>query len=329
MNIIFRVDVSYGVGTGHIYRCLNLARVLSSSKNNIYFLSKEINSYFKKKIINSGFNLKVIKTNGSLKNDFEQSKKYLKNINFIDLLIVDSYHLNHFWEKKISQYVAKILVIDDLFQKHFCDYLLNYSFKKYPKKLLMKKNCQLLFGPKYTILKDRYKADIKKKAINFVTKNLFIFFGGSDSNGITLKVARILKNDQFKHLKIFFIIGIFNKDKNKIKIVLKSNKNIKILAKLNDLYKVIRKCDTAIVSGGTVLLEVLAAQLKILVINQSYNQSYNSSYLKKYKFLDIIKIKNIKPNILLTFFNKKKNKKKLIDYYGAQRIKKILLRNYE
>ena len=39
MNIIFRVDVSYGVGTGHIYRCLNLARVLNSSKNNIYFLS--------------------------------------------------------------------------------------------------------------------------------------------------------------------------------------------------------------------------------------------------------------------------------------------------
>ena len=329
MNIAFRVEASYEVGTGHIYRCLNLAETFNNSSNQIYFICKKVNIFFKKKIENSGFLLKKINNCKNLDDDFEITKKILTNIE-IDLLIIDNYNIKYSWENKISRSVKKILVIDDLFEKHYCNYLLNYSFKKYSKKLLGNINCKLLTGTKYTVLNNAEKFKVKNKK-NLETKNLFIFFGGTDGKNITTKIIRILKNDEFQHLNIHLVLGIFNKNKIKIKKTLKLNYNIKLYSNLGNLNYLLNKSDTAIVSGGTVLLEAIAAGLKILVINQSSNQSYNSIYLKKKKYLRILKDRDINKNKLLKFILKKNNniRNNIIDYNGTNRIKKFLLKNYE
>jgi UDP-2,4-diacetamido-2,4,6-trideoxy-beta-L-altropyranose hydrolase len=329
VNIAFRVEASSEVGTGHIYRCLNLAEAFKGNNNQIYFICKKVNFFFKKKIKNSGFFLKKINNCNNLDDDFKITKKIINQIK-IDFLIIDNYNIKYSWEKKISRSVKKILVIDDLFEKHYCDYLLNYSFKKYPKKLLGNINCKLLTGPKYTILNNARKFKVKKKK-KLETKNLLIFFGGTDGKNITSKIIKILKSDEFQNLNIRLVLGIFNKNKIKIKKNLKLNQNIKLYCNLDNLNYLLSKSDTAIIAGGTVLLEAIAARLKILVINQSLIQSYNSIYLKKKKYLSILKNKKITKNKILKFILKKNNniKKNIIDYNGSIRIKKILLKNYE
>ena len=234
--------------------------------------------FFKKKIINSGFHLKKIHNCESLKNDFEKTKRILTDIK-VDLLIIDNYNIKYWWEKKISKYVKKILVIDDLFQKHYSNYLLNYSFKRYPKKLLGNKNCKLLSGPKYTILNNSKKFKTKKK--NSKSRNLFIFFGGTDGKNITNQIIKVFNDSEFRSFNIHLVIGFFNKKKKKIKNTVSRIKNIKLYQNLNNLNYLLYRSDTAIISGGTVLLEAIAAGLKTLVINQSFNQSHNSIYLKK------------------------------------------------
>jgi UDP-2,4-diacetamido-2,4,6-trideoxy-beta-L-altropyranose hydrolase len=326
MNIAFIVDASIEVGTGHMYRCLNLAETFKDNSNQIYFICKKVNFFFKKKIYISGFFLKKINKCNNLDDNFKITKKIINKLK-IDLLIIDNYNIKYSWENKISKSVKKVLVIDDLFKKHYCNYLLNYSFKKYPKKLLGNLNCKLLIGPKYAILNNAKKFKVKRKK-NLETKNLFIFFGGTDGKDITSKIIKILKNNEFQNLNIHIVLGIFNKNKIKIKKDLKHNQNIKFYSNLDNLNYLLSKSDTAIVSGGTVLLEVIAAGLKILVINQSLSQSYNSTYLKKKKYLSFLKNKNITKNKILKFILKKNNniKKNIIDYNGSRRIKKILFK---
>ena len=65
MTIIFRVDSSYKIGTGHIYRCLNLAKNLKSEEV-IFFcknLKGNINSLIKKNIKLKLFRIKKKKIN--------------------------------------------------------------------------------------------------------------------------------------------------------------------------------------------------------------------------------------------------------------------------
>ena len=38
MNIAFRTDSSFSIGTGHIHRCLNIARKFKKKKQNAIFL---------------------------------------------------------------------------------------------------------------------------------------------------------------------------------------------------------------------------------------------------------------------------------------------------
>lgn len=326
MNIAFKVEASFEVGTGHIYRCLNLAKTLSNKENQIFFICKKVNFFFKKKIINSGFYLKKIHNCKDLKDDFENTKKILADIK-VDLLIIDNYNIKYWWEKKISKYVKKVLVIDDLFQKHYSNYLLNYSFKRYPKKLLGNKNCKLLSGPKYTILNNFKKLKTKKKYSG--SKNLFIFFGGTDGKNITNQIIKVINDSEFQIFNIHLVVGIFNKKQKKIKKTVRGFKNIKLYQNLDNLNYLLNRSDIAIISGGTVLLEAIAAGLKILVINQSFNQSYNSIYLKKKNFLDIMKIKKISKNTILKFILKKNIhlRKNIIDYNGTKRIRDLLVKN--
>ncbi|WP_288255723.1 hypothetical protein [uncultured Prochlorococcus sp.] len=42
-SVVFRVDSSLEIGTGHLYRCLNLARSFSSSNLKIVFVCRNHN----------------------------------------------------------------------------------------------------------------------------------------------------------------------------------------------------------------------------------------------------------------------------------------------
>ena len=52
MNIAFRTDSSFTAGTGHVHRCLNLARKFKKKKIKCYFFSNDypgnINNLVKK-----------------------------------------------------------------------------------------------------------------------------------------------------------------------------------------------------------------------------------------------------------------------------------------
>ena len=70
-NIGFLLDTSNKIGSGHFWRCYNLAQQLKNKvkNNNIYFLSNSSNNYF----LNL---LKQIKIKYIKINEFDDLKKY-------------------------------------------------------------------------------------------------------------------------------------------------------------------------------------------------------------------------------------------------------------
>ncbi len=172
MNIAFRTDSSLSIGTGHVHRCLNLARKFKKKTNSCYFFlndfSGNINNLVKKefKIFtypNKNFNYSNQKLNLL---DANLTIKFIKKLK-IDLIFLDHYLLDEKWEKKVSKFCKIVFLSDFINRKSFCDYYLNYNLA-YENSLIInnffKKDCKKLIGLDYSIIKDLpYLKTFKKK----------------------------------------------------------------------------------------------------------------------------------------------------------------------
>jgi spore coat polysaccharide biosynthesis predicted glycosyltransferase SpsG len=57
MRIIFRVDASLQMGTGHVMRCLTLAEILKENGANVEFICRKHKGNLIDKIRSNGFNV--------------------------------------------------------------------------------------------------------------------------------------------------------------------------------------------------------------------------------------------------------------------------------
>ena len=113
-------------------------------------------------------------------------------------MVIDHYENEYKWERCVSNYIKKIIVIDDLAsKKHECDILINqvYGIKESSYKNLINKSCQLYLGSKYIMIKPEFAALrenlIKIEPIDKI-KNIHLFFSSSDEKGLTLKYSKLL-----------------------------------------------------------------------------------------------------------------------------------------
>ena len=139
MEIIFRVDASYLIGSGHVSRCLVLAKQLRKYKK-ITFITRfhpgNLDLLIKKMDLRLNLN-KIVKKdsdgfdpwlNSNQEEDYLETMKYFAS-NVPEWLIVDHYSLDIKWEQKIRKYVKNIMVIDDLANReHDCDVLLDHNW---------------------------------------------------------------------------------------------------------------------------------------------------------------------------------------------------------
>ena len=348
MNIAFRVDSSFEVGTGHITRCEQLAIGLQKNGHKIFFISRRcsgnINNLVKKKfeLIQISHNLKL--NTKSQEIDANKTIKKIRDLN-IKLLIVDNYSIDEYWEKKVLPYCSKLMVIDDLAnRKHYCDFILDQNFyhnlnKRYSN--LVPISCKKLLGPKYALLRPSFFRERQKK-IKYVKKNIkesrnkrfFIFFGGNDLDNLTQITLNVFNKQLLKDEFIDIVVGSKYKFLYSLMEVANARPRTKVYVQTNNIAKIMSKADYAICSGGVNTWERLCLNLESHVIINAENQRKHILGLEKKKLLRIIgNAYNINENKILRhimgqIINQKKSKRKFLnicDGSGVYRTTKVLL----
>lgn len=292
-------------------------------KNKFYFLidtkKKEILSYLPKKAKKFFFKSK----------NFLGQKKKIKNI--LEklnkpILIIDSYETTYNYEKYIYNYTDKLIVIDDIIKKHYCDIYINQNYLDFKKLNFFKRK---LVGTKFSIIK-KNKYALKKA--NIKSKNrVLVFMGGSDTKNHTLKIFKLANSNDFQKFKFTFIIGTNNQYYNYF-MNYKKIGNIKFLNIMKNFPKLLYEHQFILCSGGSTIWEALYLNKKPLVINTSIRQFQNSKNLSKDRFIKLferkITIYNIKKFLLSEFKLDNthfKRKKRIVDGYGLNRIVKVIL----
>lgn len=289
-TIVFRVDSSTQIGSGHLMRSLTLANRLKE-KVKIVFISRDLIGNLHDLIGKNNFQyfaLPRMNVDESLVGyekwltvkqiaDADQTQKLIRSLGKVDCLIIDSYAIDVTWEKIIRPYVNKIMVIDDLAnRKHDCDILLDQNFyinldSRYDG--LVPSGCKMLLGSQYVLLREEfYEARKNMRTRNGIIKNILVFFGGSDPTNETGKALKAIVELNRPDIIVNVVVGGSNPHKKEIEDFCQNHLNMRYHCQVDCIAKLMAEADLAIGAGGTTTWERCFLGLPAIVIAVAENQ---------------------------------------------------------
>mgnify|MGYP006409866389 CR=1 FL=1 len=278
MRVVFRVDASLQMGTGHMMRCLALAQVLEENGENVKFICRKHEGSLIDKNRSSGFNvhelevLEEIKVDNKLahshwlgatqQQDADDCINILK-AEKLDWLIVDHYALDEQWQKRLNPYYEKLMVIDDLAdRKHQCDILLDQTFARQQEDylILTPKNCQLLLGSQYALLRPEFSEwrefSLERRS-KPEFKQLLINMGGVDFDNFTESILDELRTCSLPDdINITVVMGRNSPHLEGVKS--KANEllyNVDVKVDVDNMAEIMSNADIAIGAAGTTTWE--------------------------------------------------------------------------
>lgn len=215
MKVVFRVDASLQIGTGHVMRCLTLADVLAERGAECHFICRVHQGNLIDLVRSKGYAANALPCESSIsaidgrlphadwlgasqQRDAQACFPILQTIQ-PDWLIVDHYALDSEWELELKPHYRQLMVIDDLADRfHQCDLLLDQTFGRDAGdyRRWVPGNCQLLCGSQYALLRREFAAlraySVKRRAEPQL-RQLLIAMGGVDKNNATGEVLKALR----------------------------------------------------------------------------------------------------------------------------------------
>lgn len=302
ISIAFVVKGNKKIGYGHLKRCRALAEKFQQMANcSIKFLSK-----------------------APLSSNF-------------DILITDLLDINEKQLKRLKKKAKLLVSIDDGHKVKFpSDILVEPSINP---KCRFRKKTKYLSGKNYVILGKEFEKYNRAKKISKEPKLIFVCFGGSDSNNLTEKIIRILKEIDFeKRIKINTVLGPLFGSSKKVEKLAESNEQYVFLKNVLNSAKILRKADLAIISGGTLMYEACSLGIPAIIICQNQEQNIEAEFCGKkgaiinfgiFNKLDDEKLKNTIFQLLEDLNLRKKlstDAQRLINPYGTKRIASLILK---
>jgi len=290
MKVAFRTDASNQIGTGHFMRCLALAEGLKKQGADIRFISRDLPEH-----LSNMLNTKDIKLVPLRAHDLEALIDELAHASWLgisqahdakatvdalfgqvfDWIVVDHYALDSRWESIVRQHVKKIMVIDDLADRHHdCDILLDQNYYtdmqvRYNDKVPA--YCQLLLGPNYGLLREEFRALREQvKVRNGEVKKVLVFFGGFDAKNYTFQAIEAL-SEMNAGLQVDVVIGAQHPFKELIENACVKYGYIYHL-QTSRMAQLMLQADLSIGAGGSASWERCSLGLPSLLVSLADNQ---------------------------------------------------------
>jgi len=276
-NILFRANSSSTLGVGHIMRDLVLASQFKDAR--VIFATEELPGNINEKIQEQNYLIEILNSN-----NLEELVLLIKK-HSIDTVVIDHYAIDYDFEKALKRATGVIIfALDDTYQKHYSDILLNHNVYADSDKYidLVPKNSEVRCGSKYTLLRNEFIKE-KKKGRQFPNdvnkKNVFISIGGTDHSNLNIKILEVLK--ETPNIFVNLVTTSSNKHLKELKYYVKKQNNITLHIDSNSIAKLMNKAHFAIVTPSVTLNEILYLGIPFVAIQTAENQKYMYSYIKK------------------------------------------------
>lgn len=277
VNIVFRVDASEQIGTGHLMRCLALVDELRRHGAEVSFISRELPDILCDDMerING---CRVYRLNHSPKDELAETRAILARQQPVDWLIVDHYGLDAVWERQMRPYVKRIMVIDDLADRpHDCDILLDQNLSIGPMDRygqLLPKHCLQLLGPQHMLLRTEFKearAHLQERTGD--VHRILVSFGGSDPTNETAKALRAIRSLNLSNISLDVVAGALHPCKEQVRELCSQLQHAAFHCQTDQMACLMSRADLAIGAGGSSMWERCFLKLPSIVLITARNQT--------------------------------------------------------
>ncbi len=298
MRVVFRTDASHQIGTGHLMRCLTLARALRERGAECRFICREHPGHLLSLIRAEGFVDVALPFNPRAPNrpdetaepalahaawlgtdwrtDAEGTRQALGET-IADWLVVDHYALDARWESALRPHVGRIMVIDDLADRHHdCDLLLDQNLiadmgHRYDGKLPA--HCGRMLGPDYALLQPQYaELHPRTPSREGPVQRVLIYFGGADTENLTGRAIAAFAALHREDIALDVVINPSGLQAEAVREQVRSQPYITLHEGVPSLAPLMVKADLAIGAGGATSWERCCLGLPTLIITLAENQ---------------------------------------------------------
>ncbi|MBF0162625.1 MAG: UDP-2,4-diacetamido-2,4,6-trideoxy-beta-L-altropyranose hydrolase [Magnetococcales bacterium] len=303
MIVLFRVDASLPIGSGHLMRCLTLAGRLRAEGAAPHFACREQPGDLIGLIAAQGYPVhRLVGTTGAeplavgeagevlshahwlpvtQAEDAQEVADLVRSLGPVAWLVVDHYGLDRRWEARLRPLVGGLMVIDDLADRpHLCDLLLDHNLHtdmqtRY--RQWVPPYCMLLLGPHYALLREEFVAARRLlQQRDGAVRRLLLFLGGADPGNATAKVLEAL--DPLE-LPVDVVVGRSNPHRARIEAICGERPHFHYHEQVENMAQLMLQADLSIGAAGTTSWERCCMELPSLLLIMADNQRANAQIL--------------------------------------------------
>ncbi len=266
-KILIRADSSSSIGLGHIMRDLVLAE--DYPDDCVLFACRDLPGNIINRIPHR---VHILSTN--------ESRELIGLIRAekIDRVIFDHYAIDATFEKQIKEATGvTIMALDDTYEKHHCDILLNHNVSADPSRYagLVPKHCELRCGGEYTLIRSEFRDE--KQCTREKLYDVFVAMGGTDPTNATLRILETLGDDQ----TVCVVTTSGNPHLDALQTFAERKPNVTLEVDSNRVAQLLHQSRLAIVTPSVMVHEVLFMEIPFIALQTAANQTDMADYLQK------------------------------------------------
>lgn len=309
MRIVFRVDASHRIGTGHVMRCLALAEILRERGSEIIFVCRDLPGNLGAAICQQGFDLFMLSSSAdgaptsgeigpahlswlgvSQETDAQKTREVLQRVGEIDWLVIDHYALDYRWEREFRRKVRRIAAIDDLAdRRHDCDLLIDQTYGRGSGDYAewVPAGASLLLGAEFALLRGEFlqwrHTALKRRLQPPSLYRLLVNLGGVDASNTTgLVMALLARAGHTLPFEVLVVMGAAAPHRHAVEILAAElNPPAAVRVGASDMAVLMAGCDIAIGAAGITSWERCCLGLPSVIVSVAVNQSLIAEQLSR------------------------------------------------
>lgn len=264
-TVIVRADSSSEIGTGHIMRDLLLAKREFADRR-VLFAVRDLPGNINRKIEEAGYEVRLLGTLST-----EELAELVRKEE-ADTVVIDHYGIGEEQERLLKEATGvSIFVLDDTYERHRCDTLLNPNPYAEPQRYAgrVPEGTCIRCGVSEMLVRDEFRR-LRWRGSEEGGK-VFVAMGGNDASALSLPVLRCLeKCDGVRTIDLVTVSA--NPRLAEIRDFLRSRRHVRLHVDTERMAELMQRADLAVVTPSGVLNEVMTVGTPFVALQSATNQ---------------------------------------------------------